>query len=113
MTLNDFKSIEGDRRMGILQHPRAARRGQCRAGLACCVMALPQLAVAALLLGWGRPMHGAAVLALLIAQLVLMRRLLDATAPACALVQCHRHHALCARACCVSAFAVSSGLERP
>jgi len=75
MTLNDFKAVEGDRRMGIrslpvqLGVPRAAR-------LACLVMALPQAVVIALLAGWERPWHAAAVAALLLAQLALMARLL-------------------------------------
>jgi chlorophyll/bacteriochlorophyll a synthase len=75
MTLNDFKSIEGDRRMGIRSIP--VQLGAERAAWhACYVMAIPQLVVAGLLIAWGRPYHGAAVLALLLAQLVLMRRLL-------------------------------------
>ncbi len=54
MTLNDFKSVEGDRQMGIRSLPvllgvaRAAR-------LACWVMAVPQVVVVALLLAWGLP----------------------------------------------------------
>jgi chlorophyll synthase len=76
MTLNDFKAIEGDRRMGIRSIP--VQLGAANAAwLACFVMALPQLVVASLLLGWGRPLHGAAVLVLLLVQLVLMRRLLE------------------------------------
>ena len=77
MTLNDFKSIDGDRRMGIASLPvqlgaeRAAR-------LACVVMAVPQVAVVALLLAWGRPIYAAAIGALIVLQLVFMRRLLAA-----------------------------------
>jgi chlorophyll synthase len=75
MTLNDFKSLEGDRRMGIRTVP--VQLGPDNAAwLACFVMALPQLAVAGLLLSWGRPIHAAAILCLLLVQLVLMRRLL-------------------------------------
>ena len=75
MTLNDFKAVEGDRQTGLRSLPvvlgveRAAR-------LACVVMALPQLAVAALLAHWGHPIAAAAVAAVLSGQLVLMRRLL-------------------------------------
>jgi chlorophyll synthase len=77
MTLNDFKSIEGDTRMGIGSLP--VRLGPQRAAqVACCVMALPQLAVVALLLEWGRGAHAAGVGALLAAQLLLMRRFLAA-----------------------------------
>jgi chlorophyll/bacteriochlorophyll a synthase len=75
MTLNDFKSIEGDRRMGIGSLP--VRLGAEHAGeVACVTMALPQLVVAGLLAAWGRPHQAAAVAALLGAQLLLMRRLL-------------------------------------
>jgi chlorophyll synthase len=75
MTLNDFKAIEGDRRMGVRSLPvqlgvdNAAR-------VLCAVMALPQAAVVALLLDWGRPVQAAIVAAVLAAQLVLMRRFL-------------------------------------
>ncbi|HZF74465.1 MAG TPA: chlorophyll synthase ChlG [Acetobacteraceae bacterium] len=75
MTLNDFKSIEGDRRFGVRSLPvqlgpeRAAR-------LACVVMAAPQLVVVALLLGWGAPAHAAAVALSVAVQLLCMRRLL-------------------------------------
>ena len=75
MTLNDFKSIEGDRRTGVGSLP--VRLGAEQAGeVACVAMALPQLVVAALLLGWGRPYFGATVGLLLGIQLLLMRRLL-------------------------------------
>jgi chlorophyll synthase len=76
MTLNDFKSIEGDRRMGIRSLP--VQLGARGAGLvACAVMALPQAVVVALLAGWGRPGHAAAVAAVLLVQLALMTRLLQ------------------------------------
>ncbi len=77
MTLNDFKSIEGDQRMGIGSLP--VRLGPQRAAQAACwIMALPQLAVVGLLVDWGRPLHAAAVAALLALQLLLMRRFLAA-----------------------------------
>jgi chlorophyll synthase len=73
MTLNDFKSVEGDTRMGIGSLP--VRLGVLRAArTACAVMALPQLVVIALLAAWGRPWHALVVAALLAVQLVLMRR---------------------------------------
>jgi chlorophyll synthase len=76
MTLNDFKSIEGDRRTGIQSLP--VQLGVSKAArLACGVMAAPQFVVVALLLHWGRPFHAAAIAALLAAQFWLMRRLLD------------------------------------
>jgi chlorophyll synthase len=76
MTLNDFKSIEGDRRSGIGSLP--VLLGAEHAGeVACVAMALPQFVVAALLLAWGKPYQAAAVAALLAMQLLLMRRLLE------------------------------------
>ena len=75
MTLNDFKSIEGDRRLGIGSLP--ARLGPERAGIVACVaMAVPQFVVVALLLRWGEPRHAVAVAAVLAAQILLMFRLL-------------------------------------
>jgi len=75
MTLNDFKSIEGDRRLGLGSLP--VRLGPERAArLACWVMALPQVAVVALLWHWERPLHALAIAAVLCVQVVLMRRLL-------------------------------------
>lgn len=75
MTLNDFKSVEGDRRTGIGSLP--VRLGVDRASkVACVVMALPQAAAILLLLSWGRPVHAVVVVVLLGAQLVLMLRLL-------------------------------------
>ena len=75
MTLNDFKSVEGDRRFGIGTLP--VRLGPERAGLvACLFMAVPQVVVAALLLAWGAGWHGAGVAGLLAVQLALMGRML-------------------------------------
>ena len=77
MTLNDFKSVEGDRTMGIDSLPvllgvdRAAK-------LACAVMIAPQIAVIVCLLGWNRPAYAMAVGLLACAQLALMPRLLRA-----------------------------------
>ncbi|WP_348752114.1 chlorophyll synthase ChlG [uncultured Aquincola sp.] len=73
MTLNDFKSITGDRQMGIGSLP--VRLGVRRAAqVASGVMAAPQLVVIALLLSWQQPLHAAGVAALLLAQLLMMRR---------------------------------------
>ena len=75
MTLNDFKSIDGDLKMGIRSLP--AQLGPVRAArLACLVMILPQLVVVALLVEWGQVWHAALVAALVLAQLGAMRRLL-------------------------------------
>lgn len=76
MTLNDFKSVEGDRRMGIGSLP--VRLGVQNAGRAACLfMALPQCAVVALLWEWDRPWHAAGVALLLAVQGVLMLRFLQ------------------------------------
>jgi chlorophyll synthase len=73
MTLNDFKSIEGDRRMGIGSLP--VRLGAVRAArVACWAMAVPQVVVIVLLADWGQPLHAAGVAALLAVQLALMHR---------------------------------------
>lgn len=75
MTLNDFKALEGDRRMGVNSLPvtlgpeRAAR-------IACWVMVLPQLVVVTLLLAWGAMVHGVAIAVLVAFQLLAMRVLL-------------------------------------
>jgi len=75
MTLNDFKSVEGDRRMGLDSLPVLLGEGRA-ARLACWVMAVPQLAVIGLLLYWGFPYHAGAVGLLLLLQLGCMARLL-------------------------------------
>lgn len=75
MTLNDFKSIEGDRRIGIRSLP--AQLGAARAArLACAVMALAQLAVSGCLLAWGHAFAAAGVAGSLALQALAMRRLL-------------------------------------
>ena len=75
MTLNDFKSVEGDTRMGVASLP--VQLGVMRAAkLACIVMALPQMAAIALLLSWQMPIHAAIVGLLLAIQFILMIRLL-------------------------------------
>ena len=75
MTLNDFKSIEGDKRWGVGSLP--VRLGAEHAGeVACVAMALPQFVVVALLTAWGATIRPVAVGALLGVQLLLMRRLL-------------------------------------
>lgn len=76
MTLNDFKAIEGDKRMGVASLP--VQLGAKNAALAACLfMWLPQLAVSALLLAWQLPWHATAVLALSLLQWPLMFRFLQ------------------------------------
>jgi len=75
MTLNDFKSVEGDRQWNIASLPvqlgvdRAAR-------LACIVMALPQMIVIGLIYYWEQSFHALAIAVLLLAQFLLMQKLL-------------------------------------
>lgn len=77
MTLNDFKAIEGDSRMGIRSLP--VQLGPDRAArVACWVMAVPQIIVVILLMQWGAPVSAISVAALIAAQAVLMRRLIAA-----------------------------------
>jgi chlorophyll synthase len=73
MTLNDFKSIEGDQQMGIGSLPvRLGVRGAALA--ACWAMAVPQVMVVLLLVDWGRPLHALGITALLAVQGLMMRR---------------------------------------
>jgi chlorophyll synthase len=75
MTLNDFKSIEGDRQMGLLSVP-VDLGAENAAWLACVIMASPQVIVATLLVSWGQPIHASVVAVSLAVQCWLMVRLL-------------------------------------
>jgi chlorophyll synthase len=76
MTLNDFKSIEGDLRMGIGSLP--ARLGPARAArVACLVMLVPQVVVVGLLLARGQPVAGGLVALVTAIQIPLMRHLVQ------------------------------------
>lgn len=76
MTLNDFKSVEGDTQMGIKSLP--VLLGVKRAAVVACeAMALPQGVVMVLLSALGRPIHAALVGVVLFAQLMLMRKYLQ------------------------------------
>ncbi len=75
MTLNDFKSIEGDRQIGIRSLP-AQMGADGAARLACVVMAVPQVLVIALHLHWGVTWAAAGVAASLLLQGAAMVRLL-------------------------------------
>lgn len=75
MTLNDFKALEGDTKMGVNSLP--VTLGPRRAAIvACWGMAVPQTVVIALLLFWDKPYHALAITAMLAAQLAAMRVLL-------------------------------------
>ena len=75
MTLNDFKSVEGDLKTGVGSLP--ARLGVVNAArVACVVMVVPQAAVVGLLMAWGHPMHAMGVATLLALQIAMMPRFL-------------------------------------
>lgn len=75
MTLNDFKAVEGDRRMGIRSLP-ATLGTSAAATISCAIMAIPQAGVATLLWTWDLHWSAVAVAVSLVLQLVLMPRLL-------------------------------------
>lgn len=75
MTLNDFKSVDGDRRTGVRSLP--VQLGVPRAAwVACGFMLVAQLAVIVLLAAWGRPLHAAAIAGLTVLQFSMMVRML-------------------------------------
>jgi chlorophyll/bacteriochlorophyll a synthase len=76
MTLNDFKSMSGDRLSRIRSLPVLLGESGA-AKFACFAMAAPQLIVVALLSAWHTTFYPIAVGALLGAQVALMRRLLE------------------------------------
>ena len=72
MTLNDFKAIEGDRKMGVRSLP--VQLGAMRAAqVSAAFMLLPQVIVLALLLMWDKPNYALAIGALMIGQIFLLR----------------------------------------
>ncbi|QFU09743.1 bacteriochlorophyll/chlorophyll a synthase [Rhodobacteraceae bacterium THAF1] len=79
MVLNDFKAVEGDRAMGIRSLP-VTKGPAIAARLACCVMILPQMLVATMLLIWGQPIYALAITGLIVVQGAMMRRFLQAPA---------------------------------
>jgi chlorophyll synthase len=72
MTLNDFKALEGDRQHGVRSLP-VVLGPEVAAKIACTVMAMAQALVVVLLVIFGKPWHGLAVLALLLVQFAAMR----------------------------------------
>ena len=74
MTLNDFKSICGDRETGIRSIP--ARYGiENATWIACIMMAIPQVVVVAILYAKQLPWHATAIAVLLVLQVIAMLRL--------------------------------------
>lgn len=72
MTLNDFKALEGDRQHGVRSLP-VVLGPEVAAKIACTVMSMAQALVVVLLVIFGKPWHGLAVLVLLIVQFAAMR----------------------------------------
>ena len=73
MTLNDFKAIEGDQRMGVNSLP-VLLGADGAARVASLVMLLAQAAVIALLVTWSRPWHALAIGVLALVQAMMMWR---------------------------------------
>jgi chlorophyll synthase len=75
MILNDFKSVEGDRRTGVDSVP--VMLGASRAARTACVLMLaPQIAVIGLLTLWDQTIHAGVVAALVVTQVMLVPRFL-------------------------------------
>ncbi|WP_373060386.1 chlorophyll synthase ChlG [Gemmatimonas sp.] len=73
MTLNDFKAMEGDRRMGVNSLP-VLLGADGAARVASLVMLLAQAAVIVMLVSWDRPWHAFAIGVLSLVQAVMMWR---------------------------------------
>jgi chlorophyll synthase len=79
MTLNDYKAIEGDRRLGIRSLPvQLGPDGAAR--VACIIMLVPQLLVVGLLIHWQLPLAASVVALLILVQGTMMIRFLGAPA---------------------------------
>jgi chlorophyll synthase len=71
MTLNDFKAIEGDRKMGVRSLP--VQLGVRGAAInACSLMLFPQACVTLILLAWNMPWRALTIAMLMLGQLVMM-----------------------------------------
>ena len=71
MTLNDFKSIEGDKQFGVNSLP--VKLGEkLAAKVSCFTMLAPQIIVTILLFSWQTNLLGLSLVALIILQLILM-----------------------------------------
>ncbi len=77
MTLNDFKAIEGDRRMNVRSLP-VLLGPQGAARVASAVMIAAQLVALALLVSWNKPWHALAIGVLTVVQAAMMNRFLKA-----------------------------------
>jgi chlorophyll/bacteriochlorophyll a synthase len=75
MTLNDFKSVSGDRQMGVRSLPVQLGENSA-ARFACFVMIVPQVVVVAALFYWHQPIHAAVICLSVLAQAICMIKLL-------------------------------------
>jgi chlorophyll synthase len=72
MTLNDFKSIEGDKKMGIFSLPvKLGVNGAAKSS--CVTMLVPQVFVVFLLFSWDSYIHASIIIFLIIIQIFLMK----------------------------------------
>lgn len=74
MTLNDFKSIEGDRQSGVNSLPVLLGANRA-AHVACAFMIVPQIVVVVLLVAWGRAAHAGLIALSVTLQVACMIRL--------------------------------------
>ena len=72
MTLNDFKAIDGDKKMGVRSLP-VQLGPTLSAKVACGIMIFPQLIVVGYLLSVDRFNYGLVIAGLIVAQLILMK----------------------------------------
>ena len=75
MTLNDFKAIEGDTKLGIQSLP-VSLGPKAAARIACAIMSTPQLVLILCLFSWGLYISGALITVLLLGQISAMTKLL-------------------------------------
>jgi chlorophyll synthase len=76
MTLNDFKAMEGDQRMGVNSLPvLLGANGAARA--ASLIMLLAQAVVIVLLVSWNRPWHALTIGVLTLVQALMMWRFIQ------------------------------------
>lgn len=75
MTLNDFKAIEGDTKLGIQSLP-VSLGPKAAARIACAIMSIPQLVLILCLFSWGLYISGALITILLLGQISAMTKLL-------------------------------------
>lgn len=109
MTLNDFKSREGDLRMGVDSIP-ALHGAKGAAVIAAWTMLVPQLFVVEFLIGWGALGSACAVMALVVVQGLMLRKLIAEPTPERALWHSGFGVPLFVAGMMVTAFALRGGI---